>query len=703
MAQSRFLDHSLDRIFTPQTIALIGASERLFSVGRTILDNLLAASFMGEIYPINPNHSSILGKKCYPSIKDIPNQIDLAIIATPADTVPDIIAECVAAHVYGAIIISAGFKETGAHGIELEERILFHSRNRLRIIGPNCLGVMRSSIGLNATFARGMSLPGSIAFISQSGALCTAVLDWSLKERIGFSAFISIGSMIDVGWNELLDYFGRDPLTKSIMIYMESIGNARSFLSAARKVSCSKPILVLKAGRTSEAAQAAISHTGSLAGNDELFSAAMNRSHVLRIDSIAEMFSMAHLLAKQPLPKGPRLLIITNAGGPGVIATDCLIGTGGHLSQLSGCAMDKYDSLLSPHWSQNPIDLLGDASAKKFAKAVEIASKEKDSDGTLVILTPQSVTDATETARMLQPYAHSNHPIMACWMGEKSVEEGKELLRQYQIPDFAYPEMAVQSFVTLGKYANEKLSSDETASKQLYIGDIQKVEKIIKLALSQNRTVLDESESKKVIEAYGICAVRTEIARTLEEAVHYAREIGFPVVLKIHSHTITHKAKIGGVKLDLKDSQSVIDAFHQIKQSAGKHFEGVTVQTMVMNDHIEFLLGSLTDEQFGPAVLFGLGGKLVETIKERSIGLLPLTSGWARRLMKETKMYPAIGKNETLFEQTLLKFSNLIVNHPLIKECDINPFVVLNDCPIALDARIVLHSDNENIPEPVFG
>lgn len=686
---------SLDRLFAPKEVAVIGATERSLSVGCTVMNNLLTASFEGNVYPVNPKHSSVLGKKCYPSIQSIPTSVDLAIIATPAKTVPRIIAECVEAKVFAAIVISAGFKEAGAQGLELEEEVLFYSRGRMRIIGPNCLGVMRPATHLNATFAHGIALPGSIAFISQSGALCTAVLDWSLQEQVGFSAFISIGSMIDVNWADLLDYFSSDPLTKSILIYMESIGDAPAFLSAAQKVSSHKPVIVLKVGRSLEAARAAISHTGSLAGNDELFSAAMHRVHVLRIDSIAELFNIANFLAKQPMPKGPHLTIITNAGGPGVIATDALMETGGQLTALSDSTIRSYDTLVTPSCIHNPIDILGDASAEKFAKAVQIATKESSSDGILVILTPQDMTDPAKTAKLLKPFAHSDTPMLASWMGSDSVQEGKALLNQYQIPVFPYPDMAVQTFTSLWKYAKaSQFSKDETTAKH-GSGDFQTVEKIIKNARLDNRVILDGYESNKIIQAYEIQTVRTEIAQSREEALQFAKEIGFPVVLKLYSHRVTHKAKAGGVKLNLFDCESVLKAFHEIESSVeATAFEGVMIQPMIREYGYELLLGSMTDEQFGPAIIFGLGGSLVEFIHDQALGFPPLSRVWAERMIEETKIYQAIKNSEEVLVETLMRFSSLIVRHPLIKECDINPIIILNNIPIALDARIILHEEH---------
>jgi len=687
---------SLDSFFAPKTIAVIGASERMKSVGRTLMNNLLTASFCGTIFPVNPKHRKVCGCQCYPLIGAIRQKIDLAIIATPAKTVPAIIAECVEAKVSSAIIISAGFREEGAEGIEREEQILFHSRGRLRVVGPNCLGIMRPSVGLNATFARGMALPGRVAFISQSGAMCTAMLDWSLREKIGFSAFVSIGSMIDVGWAEMLEYFGRDPETESILIYMESIGDANAFLQAAKQVTRTKPIILLKAGRSAQSAQAAISHTGSLAGNDEVFSTAMQSAHILRVDTISELFHMADYLAKQPLPQGSNLTMISNAGGPSVIATDALVEMGGSLTSLEAKTTRALDRLLSPHRSHNPVDLLGDASAEKFEKAIQIATMDDKSDGILAILAPQDMTDPTETAQRLQPYRLTRQPIMAELDGAGTVEKGRERLNQYQIPQFEFPDMAARVFAMLWKYVEARSERKQDKMPQFRDVLFAVVERIIAQAREEKRTILDEYESKKILEAYGIKAVRTEIVENASAAVKHARKIGFPVVLKVYSRTISHKNKAGGVKLDLRDESSVIEAFEAIQKAVdAKHFSGVTVQPMVDSGGIELICGSTTDEQFGPVIMFGFGGSLVEVINDRALALPPLSRNAARRLIEKTKIYQALSNKTDLkrLEKVLMRFSSLILAHPSIKELDINPLVAVKNHFIALDARIVLQDD----------
>ena len=442
----------LEAIFAPRTVAVIGATEKQGSVGRAVLWNLISNPFGATVYPINSNRPNVLGIKAYKNIKSVPDPVDLAVVVTPAPTVPGVISECVDAGVTGAIVISAGFKETGPEGARLEQEVLKEARRgRMRIIGPNCVGVMRPYSGMNATFAAQIARPGSVGFISQSGALCTAILDWSFRAHVGFSAFVSIGSMLDVGWGDLIDYLGDDPYTKCIVIYMESIGDARSFLSASREVALTKPIIVIKAGRTEAAAKAAASHTGSLTGSDEVLDAAFRRVGVLRVNSISEVFDMAEVLSKQPRPKGPRLAILTNAGGPGVLATDALIENKGELAPLSAETMAALNAILPAAWSHsNPIDILGDADPKRYASSLEVTAKDPNIDGLLAILTPQAMTDPTATAEHLRQHAKiSGKPVLASWMGGEAVEAGQQILNQAGIPTYEYPDTAAHVFTLM--------------------------------------------------------------------------------------------------------------------------------------------------------------------------------------------------------------------------------------------------------------
>ncbi|MDB9524646.1 bifunctional acetate--CoA ligase family protein/GNAT family N-acetyltransferase [Oscillatoria sp. CS-180] len=722
----------LKAIFKPKTVAVVGASDRPGSVGRTLLWNLISHPFGGTVFPINPKRSSVLGIKAYPSVTAVPEPIELAVIATPAPTVPGIIRECIEAGVKGAIVISAGFKEIGEPGIALEQDILDQLRqSQLRLIGPNCLGVMSPRTGLNATFAGTMAQPGNVAFISQSGAICTAVLDWSIRENVGFSAFISIGSMLDVNWGDLIDYLGDDPYTHSIVIYMEAIGDARSFLSAAREVALTKPIIVIKAGRTEAAAKAAASHTGSLAGSDAVLDAAFQRCGVLRVDTIAELFDVAEVLAKQNcLPKGPRLTIITNAGGPGVLTTDALISTGGQLATLSDETVHALDQILPTHWSHgNPIDILGDADPDRYTKAFDVAAQDPHGDGLLVILTPQAMTDPTRTAEQLKAYAQNiDKPVLASWMGGAEVMTGEAILNQASIPTYPYPDAAAGLFNFMWRYSYNLKALYETPMlatdwNSEGAGPAQ-VTRLLEVIQAQGRTLLTEQESKQLLAAYDLPVVQTLKATSPEAAIACAEQIGYPVVLKLLSETVTHKTDVGGVRLNLNNAAAVRQAYDAIAtavavKAGADCFDGVTVQPMINRDEsYELILGSSLDPQFGPVLLFGAGGQMVEIMRDSAVALPPLTTTLARRLIERTQIHTALqgirgraAVDLDQLERVLVRFSQLVIEHPQIKEIDINPLLASpadtrrTQTLQALDARVVLHdsdTDLNQIPKPAI-
>ncbi len=705
---------NLAAMLAPRSVAVIGASAAQGSVGRALMENL--RSFPGEVFPINPQHASVLGLKSFPAIADLPDEIDLAVIATPARTVPQIVWDCASAGVKGAIVISAGFKEIGERGRELESEIQ-KARGPMRIIGPNCVGVMLPHIGLNATFARLQALSGNIGFISQSGALCTSILDWSLTNHLGFSAFISIGSMLDVNWGDLIYHLGDDPRTRSILLYMESIGDAGSFLSAAREVALTKPIIVIKIGRTQAAAKAAASHTGALTGSDEVCDAAFRRAGVLRVNTIAELFNIAELLGKQPRPRGPRLAIVTNGGGPGVLAMDTLIANGGESAQLSRETMANLDHVLPPHWSHgNPVDVIGDANAERYARAVEIVARDPGNDGLLVVLTPQAVTHPNEVAGRLRQFARlDGKPILASFIGGASVAEAMTTLDRAGIPTFSYPDSAARAFCYLWQFTHALDALYETPTLPTgQEGSAARTEagKLIEKARTSGRTLLTEAESKELLAAYGIPTVPTIIAKSEDEAAVKAAQFDGPIALKILSHTITHKADVGGVKLDLNGEAEVRQAYREIEGAvAAESFLGVTVQPMVATDGYELILGSSIDPQFGPVLLFGAGGHFVEIFKDRALGLPPLNRTLARHLMEQTRIYTALrgfrgrpGIDLEALEDVLVRFSQLVVEQPWIKEIDINPLLASTDRLVALDARIVLHDapDESALPHPVI-
>ncbi len=710
--------HPLDVFFHPKSIAIIGASERPGSPGEALTTNLFAKTTTGiDVFAVNSVHKTIAGHQAYASIADVPKQIDLAIIVTPARTVPDLISECVQANVRGAIIISAGFREAGAAGKALEREIAERIKDtRLRVVGPNCIGVMNPITGLNATFARKAALPGSVAFISQSGALCTAILDWSLSESLGFSAFVSVGSMLDVGWGDLIDYLGNDPDTESIVIYMESIGNAPSFLAAAREVALRKPIIVIKAGRTEAAAKAAASHTGAMTGSDDVLDAAFRRAGVLRVDSIGDLFHIAEVLAKQPRPKGRRLAIVTNAGGPGVLAADALMEGGGELAQLSSETMKTLDSMLPPSWSHgNPIDILADSTEATFVRTVELALKDQNTDGVLAMTAPLVAARPINLAKSISKLTTLGKPLIASFMGGSDVSDADGFMSRGGIPTFAFPDDAARVFNYMWKFGENLkiLESSELPAPN----PTPKQSATIETALREGRTILTEVESKQLLTAYGIPVTETIAASTVEEAIEAAQRIGFPVVLKLLSKTITHKSDIGGVKLNIQTEGDVRKAYNEIQTSVlarktSSDFDGVSVQPMVSSDGYELILGSSIDPQFGPVILFGAGGVFAEVMKDTVLELPPLNPAIARRMIERTKIWQALkgtrGKKPIdvdALESLLVQFSQLIIEQPWIAEIDINPLIADSTGCLALDARVLLHESTtafENLPRPAM-
>jgi acetyltransferase len=714
MAEGQMLSerHALDAFFAPRNIAVIGATEREKTVGRATFENLLANPFGGQVFPVNARNDTVLGVKAFKSVLEIHEPVDLAVIVTPSRVIPELIRECGQKGITGAIVISAGFKEIGPEGIELERQLLAEARSAgIRIIGPNCLGLMAPLSGVNATFAHAMAKPGGIGFISQSGAMCTAVLDWSFNELVGFSAFVSVGSMLDVGWGDLIDYLGQDHHTRAILIYMETIGDARSFLSAAREVALVKPVIVIKAGRTAEGGTAAASHTGSLSGADDVLDAAFRRCGVLRVNSIADLFYMAEVLGKQPRPKGDRLTILTNAGGPAVLATDSLILAGGHLAKLSDETKEALNEVLPSTWSHNnPIDIIGDATPERYEKSLEIAAKDPQSDGLLVILTPQAMTHPTDIAESLKKYAKLGKPVLASWMGGPLVQAGERILNAAGIPTFAYPDTAARMFQYMWEYTRSLRSIYETPiATDTAPADADRVTAIIEAARAEGRTILTEYESKEILDAYGIPVTASKIALTENEAVAAADVIGYPAVLKLHSKTITHKTDVGGVILNIKSPEAVREAFAAIRSRVREGFDGVNVQKMEKLDGYELIFGSSVDLQFGPVILFGMGGTLVEVFKDRALALPPLNTTLARRMMERTKIHEALlgvrGRapvDELGLATLLVRFSQLVVDQRRIAEIDINPLLASPERILALDARVVLHppeTKDEEIPQ----
>jgi len=696
---------SLDPFFQPETVAVIGASATPNSVGQMIMRNLTRSDFNGVVYPVNPRRRAVYGMHCFSSLSEIPEPVDLAVIVTPAATVPGVIRECVAHGVQAAIIISAGFAEIGEQGRALEAEIQELIRGRMRVIGPNCLGVIRPRSMFNASFANGTPASGSVALLSQSGAICTSILDWARSRNIGFSSFVSVGSMLDVDFADLIDYLADDPHTKSILLYIESIRNVRRFLSAARAVARSKPVIVVKAGRHEAGARAAASHTGAIAGRDAVFDTAFRRVGILRVATISELFNMAEILAMQPPPRGGSLAIITNAGGPGVMATDALMLAGGRLAELSAATREALNAALPASWSHgNPIDILGDAGPERFSRAVEVCAADSNVDGVLVLLTPQAMTDPSETARQLVRFARLGKPLLTSWMGGPDVREGRAILNMASIPTFDSPEDAIQSFLNMVQYRRnlDLLYETPAAVPEDEHPDHESVLRVIAKARAEQRTLLTEVEAKSVLSAYQIPVTPTVTASTPEQAVLAANSSGYPVVLKLLSSSITHKTDVGGVQLGLRDEAEVRQAFERIltnleERGLAAEFEGVTVQPMLPTGGYELIVGSSLDPLFGPVVLFGAGGVLVEILNDNALALPPLTRTLARRLLERTKIYEALkgarGRRPAPIadlELLLVRFSRLVADVADIAEIEINPLIVYGQKIVAVDARATL-------------
>ena len=688
-------------MFAPESIALIGATEAPGSVGRALVENL--KSYHGLVYPVNLKRETILGVPAFPKIGAVPDHIDLAIIATPAATVPEVLQECAEVGVTGAMIVSAGFKECGPLGAKLEEAIVAR-RGQMRIVGPNCLGVVIPRLGLNATFAPRLAKDGHLAFVSQSGALCSSVLDWSLREGVGFSGFFSVGSMADVNWGDLIYYLADDWHTGSILIYMESVGDARSFFSAAREVALTKPIIVLKVGRTSLGAKAVMSHTGAAAGSDEVFDAAFRRAGILRVNTVDELFGMAEVLGKQPRPHGSRLAIVTNGGGPGALAADALIEDNGSLADLSDQTIETLNNLLPPFWSRsNPVDLAGDAKADQYAAAVEALIKDPNNDALLIILTPQATAEPTATAERLKLLVSTRQkPILACWMGGNAVAEAEALFNASGIPTFDHPDAAVRAFCLMAQYSSNLRALYETPV--LLTGSTEeirreRVEAVLREVREAGRTLLTEVEAKEILSSYGIPVVEIRLAKNEEEAVAFLQS---SVVLKGNAEITRDKGAADQVKFDSRAPAEMRTAYRSIQKQVGNladadAFQAVTVQKMISSDGVELSLGKRIDPNFGPIILFGAGGQLVEVWCDRAIGLPPLNATLAKRLMERTRIYAAlnggVGRPQAdldALEKLLIRFSQLVAEQPLIKEIDVNPLLASPRGVIVLDARMIL-------------
>jgi len=708
---------NFDHLLRPESLALIGASNREGSLGSVVMRNLLEGEFNGPILPVNPKYKTVHGVLAYPDIASLPVVPALAVICTPAATVPGIIRQLGERGTRAAIVLSTGFREM-LDGKSLGQHLLDAAKPfGLRILGPNCIGLLAPAIGLNASFAHTGSLKGNLALVSQSGALCTALLDWAKSRDIGFSWFISLGDGSDVDFGDLLDYLGSDASTHGILLYVESITNARKFMSAARATSRNKPVIIIKSGRVSEGARAAATHTGAIAGNDDVFDAAIRRAGMLRVYTIDNLFAAVETLARARPIRDDRLLILTNGGGPGVLATDNLVTNGGRLAQLSPGTIAELDKILPPTWSRNnPVDIIGDADANRYTQALKVLLKDPDFDAILIMLVPSAVVDNIKVARAVAAEAKNTvKPILTCWMGENIVADSRQIFAAAGIPTYDTPEDAITAFMQVVEYGRNQQSLMEIPPSvpQDFKPDHAAAHAIIKKALKNGSTVLTEPEAKNILSAYEIPSVKTCIAGTIDEAVNLAEQLGYPVALKILSPDISHKSDVGGVLLNIASAQVLRAAAEGLLVRVKNHrpdcrITGFTVQPMARKprDGHELIIGATTDTVFGPVMLFGQGGTTVEIVKDIAIALPPLNMKLALDLISRTRIYRVLSGYRDIpaaaiegIQLTLVKLSQLIIDHPEIIELDINPLLADKKGVLALDARIRIAATQQRGPD----
>ena len=705
----------LQHLFRPASVAVIGASDKPRSVGGVVIRNLLQGQFSGPVMPVNPKYAAVAGILAYPDVTHLPVAPDLAVICTPPATVPALIGELGRRGTRAAIVLTAGLsREMTADGRSLQQAMLDAARpHLLRILGPNCIGLLVPGIGLNASFAHESALDGRIAFVSQSGALCTIVLDWARSNGIGFSHFISLGDSADIDFGDVIDYLASDGKTRAILLYMESVKQARKFMSAARAAARNKPVVAVKSGRVKEAEAAAASHTGALAGGDDVFSAALRRAGILRVDGVMELFEAVETLSRSQRQTGGRLAILTNGGGPGVMAVDDLIKGGGTLASLSPASIAALNKVLPETWSHgNPVDIIGDAPGERYAAAIEILAGDEGIDAILAMHAPTAIVPAIEAARAvvqsqaaLRPAGRPAKNLLTCWLGLDAVAASRRLFAESGLPTYETPESATRAFMQMIEYRRiqEMLMETPPALPVEFTPDIAAARRIIERALAERRSLLSEPEAKGVLQAYGIPVVETVIAKDAAEATCQADRLGYPVALKILSPDISHKSDLGGVVLDLEDAaavdhaaQQMLKRIRQLRPNAA--IEGFTVQKMARRPRAhELIVGLASDPIFGPFILFGQGGTSVEVVRDRAVALPPLNMGLAAELISQTRVSRLLQgyRNEPradleALSLTLVKVSQLVIDLPEVSELDINPLYADADGVLALDARIKL-------------
>ncbi len=711
----------LNSIFRPQRIAIIGVPTNPNSVGGITLRNLVGGGFQGVVYPVNPKYEAVLGIPCYPNVKSLPKKPDLAVICTSAKLVPQLVEECGEADINGVIIMSAGFKEAGEEGKKLEESLkqIVAKYPGMRVIGPNCLGLIVPGRNMNVSFASSMPKKGHVAFISQSGALGSSVLDWAKDENLGFSYFVSIGNAMDVSFGDLIDFFGQDANTKSIVLYVESIANARKFMTAARAFARKKPIIVYKAGRFPESAKAAASHTGAMASEDVVYDAVFRRAGIARVYNIGNIFNFTDLIGRKRIPKGPNLAIITNAGGPGVMATDTLIANKGNLVKLSEETINRLNAYLPSYWSHgNPVDVLGDANAERYSESTRIVLDDPNVDAVLVILTPQAITQPTETARAIVRLAEDNSkPIMAAWLGGRSMKEGISIFNEAGIAVYETPEQAINAFMTLVRYSRNLEALFETP-KDVPVHfnyDRQKLREDFNVKMKTKGKILCEIDSKNFLETYGITTTQPELAKNEREAVQIANHMGYPVALKICAEDIPHKTDVGGVTLNIAGEKGLAKAYRSMMRNFEEKLpdtkiEGISIQPMHdTKEGVELILGIKKDPIFGTVILAGMGGIGAELFNDTALGFPPLNERLARLMLESLKIYPMLkgyrgrpALNEDKLIEIMIRLSYLAADYPEIEELDINPILVTENEVTALDARVIIDKEILDKPVPQF-
>ncbi|WMP19122.1 bifunctional acetate--CoA ligase family protein/GNAT family N-acetyltransferase [Thiothrix lacustris] len=707
--------HYLNQLFTPSSVAVFGASEREKAVGTLVFQNLLAAGFKGALYPINPKHAEVQGQIAYPNLVALNKPVDLAVVATPAATVPGIIRQCGEHGVKGVVVLSAGFAEAGNRGQRLQKEITnIAGQYGMHIIGPNCLGIMRPSVGLNATFSRNQAQPGNLALVSQSGAMCTAVLDWAATQGIGFSTVITLGDTADVDFGDALDFLALDPKTDSILLYVEGVHDARGFMSGLRTASRMKPVIVLKAGRYEEGSRAVMSHTGAIVGRDDAFDAALERAGVVRVNTIAQLFSAAQILSSGIRVQQDRLLIITNGGGPGVMATDRAVEMGLRLAEISPNTLAELNKILPFTWSHgNPVDILGDADPERYIAALKICMQDENLDGILVMLTPQAMTDPVAVAEAVVDICKTTKnakqckPILTCWMGEQQVLAGRKILTAAGVPHFRTPEAAVEAFAYLTQYrSNQKLLMQVPPSvrEQKTEPDVDGARLIIESVLAEGRRSLSTTESRAILSAFRIPAVPTILVRSPSEALVAAESLGYPVVLKISSHDISHKSDVDGVRLNVASAHAVRSVYLELIESARRslpeaRIDGVTVESMYHSKSSrELMIGVVRDPVFGPVISFGMGGTSVEIHRDRAVALPPLNDYMIKKTVCRTRVARLLGNFRNMpainFEalwKVMQRVSEMVCELPEVVEMDINPLMADADGVIAVDARFIIN------------